>query len=130
MAHKKYITTAEKLGAIASNNRRYHKTKKGKLMLTYNNMTRRVTGYVKPHLYKGLDICSRDVFYDWSLDNESFNYLYIDWVDSGFKRALSPSIDRIDTNKGYVSGNIQWITLSENSKKGAISRHKKTISNE
>ena len=130
MAHKKYITTAEKLGAIASNNRRYHKTKKGKLMLTYNNMTRRVTGYVKPHLYKGLDICSRDVFYDWSLDNESFNYLYIDWVDSGFKRALSPSIDRIDTNKGYVSENIQWITLSENSKKGAISRHKKTITNE
>tara|TARA_B110000208_G_scaffold70405_1_gene90750 strand:+ start:992 stop:1384 length:393 start_codon:yes stop_codon:yes gene_type:complete len=130
MAHKKYITTAEKLGAIASNNRRYHKTKKGKLMLTYNNMTRRVTGYVKPHLYKGLDICSRDVFYDWSLNNESFNYLYIDWVNSGFKRALSPSIDRIDTNKGYVSENIQWITLSENSKKGAISRHKKTTSNE
>ena len=127
MAHKKYITTAEKLGAIASNNRRYHKTKKGKLMLTYNNMTRRVTGYVKPHLYKGLDICSRDVFYDWSLNNESFNYLYIDWVNSGFKRALSPSIDRIDTNKGYLSENIQWITLSENSKKGAISRHKKTI---
>jgi hypothetical protein len=130
MAHKKYITTAEKLGAIASNNRRYHKTKKGKLMLTYNNMTRRVTGYVKPHLYKGLDICSRDVFYDWSLNNESFNYLYIDWVNSGFKRALSPSIDRIDTNKGYVSENIQWITLSENSKKGAISRHKKTTTNE
>tara|TARA_R110000822_G_scaffold163219_1_gene303508 strand:+ start:772 stop:1164 length:393 start_codon:yes stop_codon:yes gene_type:complete len=130
MAHKKYITNAEKLGAIASNNRRYHKTKKGKLMLTYNNMTRRVTGYVKPHLYKGLDICSRDVFYDWSLNNESFNYLYIDWVNSGFKRALSPSIDRIDTNKGYVSENIQWITLSENSKKGAISRHKKTTSNE
>tara|TARA_R110002096_G_scaffold250275_1_gene442723 strand:- start:37 stop:429 length:393 start_codon:yes stop_codon:yes gene_type:complete len=130
MAHKKYITNAEKLGAIASNNRRYHKTKKGKLMLTYNNMTRRVTGYVKPHLYKGLDICSRDVFYDWSLNNESFNYLYIDWVNSGFKRALSPSIDRIDTNKGYVSENIQWITLSENSKKGAISRHKKTTTNE
>ena len=123
MAYKKYITTAEKLGAIASNNRRYHKTKKGKLMLTYNNMTRRVAGYVKPHLYKGLDICSRDVFYDWSLGSPSFEHLYNNWVDSDFKRILSPSIDRIDTDKGYVLGNIQWITLSENSQKGAVSRH-------
>lgn len=123
MAHKKYITHAEKLEAIASNNRRYHKTRKGKLMLTFNNMNRRVHGYVKPHLYKGLEICDRGAFYDWSLDSHSFESLYNDWVDSDFKRRLSPSIDRINTSKGYVLGNIQWITHSENSQKGAISRH-------
>jgi|TARA_R110000744_G_scaffold350591_1_gene456290 hypothetical protein len=123
MAYKKYITHAEKLEAIASNNRRYHKTRKGKLMLTFNNMTRRVQGYVKPHLYKGLEICARDVFYAWSLGSNSFEHLYNNWVDSDFKRRLSPSIDRIDTDKGYVLGNIQWITLSENSQKGSISRH-------
>lgn len=28
------------------------------------------------------------------------------------------SIDRIDNTKGYVPGNVQWVSISENSKKG------------
>jgi hypothetical protein len=99
------------------NNSSYWKTKKGKLMLTYNNMKRRVDGYVKPHLYKGLPILDRESFYNWSGSDDSFNELYNKWVESGYDRKLSPSIDRIDSSFGYVLDNIQWLTHSENSKK-------------
>ena len=50
----------------AESNRKYWKTFNGKLMMTYNNMSRRVRGYVKPHLYDGLELCDRKEFYDWS----------------------------------------------------------------
>lgn len=123
MANKKYLTKESKNRSLSNNNSKYWKTKKGKLMMTYNNMDRRVRGYVKSHLYKGLDLLSRDEFYRFSLCEEAYHKLYEDWVFSGYERRLSPSIDRIDADLGYVLGNIQWITHSENSKKGAISRH-------
>jgi hypothetical protein len=106
----------------AESNRKYWKTFNGKLMMTYNNMNRRVRGYVKPHLYSELDICDRADFYDWSSKDKSFISLYKDWVNSGYERYLSPSIDRIDSNLGYVFSNIQWITQSENSRGGSNSR--------
>ena len=107
--------------------KRYEKTKKGKLMRTYRNMESRVAGiqWKKEHLYKGKELLSRDEFYDWSIDNPDFNKLFNDWVNSDYDRKLSPSIDRIDVNSGYVIGNIRWITHSENSRLGAISRNKK-----
>jgi|TARA_R110000737_G_C14519523_1_gene475140 hypothetical protein len=106
----------------AESNRRYWKTISGKLMMTYNNMNRRVRGYVKPHLYNGLELCTREEFYSWSSTNESFVLLYKEWVDSDYSRSLSPSIDRIDSSLGYTFENMQWITLSENSRRGANSR--------
>jgi len=123
MAHKKYLTKESKNKALANNNSKYWKTKNGKLMMTYNNMSRRVRGYVKSHLYKGLDILSREDFYKFSNKSIHFDTLYNAWVISNYDRKLSPSIDRIDTSLGYINGNIQWITHSENSKKGAISKH-------
>jgi hypothetical protein len=106
----------------AESNRKYWKTFNGKLMMTYNNMSRRVRGYVKPHLYNGLEICDRKQFYKWSSTNESFIHLYKEWVNSGYNRSFSPSIDRIDSSIGYTLNNIQWITHSDNSRKGSNSR--------
>ncbi len=123
MACKKYLTKEDKNKSLAKNNRKYWKTKKGKLMLTYNNMKRRVDGHIKPHLYKDKEICDRGLFYKWSSSNTDYNTLYGSWVDSGYDKKLSPSIDRKDTALGYVIGNMQWITHSENSRKGAMSQH-------
>ncbi len=124
MAYKKYLTKEDKLKALSRNNRKYYKTKKGKLMITYNNMNRRVRGYVKPHLYKGLELLSRESFYKFSNESVEFNSLYDNWVNSGYDRKLSPSIDRRITSKGYTLDNMRWITHSENSKQGVINRHK------
>lgn len=97
--------------------KKYERTKKGKLMRTYRNMQSRVTGILKKkaHLYGGKDILSRSDFYDWSLSQDDFHRLYDNWVASGYKIALSPSIDRIDSSLGYVQGNMRWLTHSENS---------------
>jgi len=101
--------------------KKYEKTKGGKLMRTYRNMYTRVSGILKTkaHLYEGLDILDKEDFYKWSLSDYAFNILFDDWVSSGYDKKLSPSIDRIDTNYGYVLDNMRWLTHSENSRLGA-----------
>jgi hypothetical protein len=96
---------------------KYERTKKGKLMRTYRNMQSRVTGVLqkKRHLYEGLPILSREAFYAWAEASPEFHRLYDGWVASGYSCGKSPSVDRIDTARGYVLGNMRWLTHSENS---------------
>jgi hypothetical protein len=107
--------------------KKYEKTPKGFLVRTYRNMLSRVNGVTKHknHLYLGLEILDKKDFYIWSLLNFDFNYLFTKWEESGYKRILTPSIDRIDSSKGYTLDNMQWITFSENCKRGANSRFNK-----
>ena len=106
------------------NTKKYEKTKKGFLVRCYRNMLSRVTGVTKNknHLYLGLSILDKEVFYNYSINNEYFNNLFNNWEKSNYDRKLTPSIDRIDSSKGYLLDNIQWITFSENCKRGAKSR--------
>ena len=63
-------------------------------------------------------------FSEWELfcyDSSNFNILsdlYDSWIDSDYEYRLSPSIDRINNSKGYELGNMQWLTVYGNSKKG------------
>jgi hypothetical protein len=105
--------------------KKYEKTPKGFLVRTYRNMLSRVSGVTKSKnpLYLGLEILDKHTFYEWSLNNVSFQDLFLYWQMSDFERRYTPSIDRIDSSKGYTLDNIQWITFSENCKKGVISRN-------
>lgn len=100
--------------------RRYERTQKGKLMRIYRNMLSRVSGVQKKkfHLYEGKEILSKQEFYSWAQSSEDFDRLYWAWVASGFERKLAPSVDRIDPSRGYIVGNMQWLTHSENSRRG------------
>jgi len=100
--------------------KKYERTKKGKLVRTYRNMESRVKGITQKgkHLYSGLQILPRQDFYDWSLADSVFNSIYESWVASGYDRKMSPSIDRVDTSKGYTIDNIRWVTHSKNSQLG------------
>lgn len=106
--------------------KKYERTIKGFLMRTYRNMESRVTGIQKnkAHLYKGLELLTRDSFYFWSQGDKDFLRLFTEWESKGFPRMEGPSIDRIDSSKGYTLDNIQWITTRENSLKGLKSRWK------
>jgi len=108
--------------------KKYEKTHKGFLVRTYRNMLSRVTGVTKNknHLYLGLEILDKETFYEWSLNNVYFDLLFYDWVKSDYKRTLTPSIDRIDSKKGYTIDNVRWITFSENCRNGANSRFRKS----
>ena len=107
--------------------KKYEKTKKGFLVRTYRNMKSRVTGVQekKSHLYFGLQILPKEDFYEWSLSDKNFLELFSEWELSGYERKLSPSIDRIDSKKGYFLQNMRWITHSENSRNGSLSRFSK-----
>lgn len=104
--------------------KKYEKSKPGFLMRTYRNMKSRVTGiqYKKIHLYGNLPLLDKDSFYSWSISNSDFNTLFDNWVCSGYDRKLTPSIDRIDSNSGYILDNMRWITHSENSRLGSLSK--------
>ena len=95
----------------------YEKTPKGYLVRSFRNITNRVTGVAKncSHIYKGLPVCTKEEFYEWSLSWES-NYLYLleEYKQSNYERSVAPSVDRIDSNSGYVLGNMQWVTISKN----------------
>lgn len=106
--------------------KKYERTKPGKLMRTYRNMQSRVQGILKgkAHLYKGLAILPREEFYRWALGNNTFHELFEGWVKSGYQCGESPSIDRIDAERGYVVGNMRWLTHRENSRRTRRNRPK------
>lgn len=105
----------------------YERTPKGLLMRRYRNMKSRVTGVQKAkyHLYKGKSLLPKKDFYDWSIDHPDFLKLYKGFVESGYEMKLSPSVDRIDSDLGYEISNMRWITHSENSRLGCISKNRK-----
>lgn len=101
--------------------KRYEKTKRGFLMRLYRNMKSRVTGVqrVKFHLYEGKSLLAKQGFYDWAEACPEFHRLYDAYEAAGFCQALAPSVDRINSDLGYELGNMQWVTFSENSSRGA-----------
>jgi hypothetical protein len=60
-----------------------------------------ITNGIKKSVY-GKDFLSKEEWIDWCYLEENykaFMALYNNWVQSGFDRKLSPSIDRIDNSK-------------------------------
>jgi len=108
---------------------KYEKTPKGFLMREYRNMQSRVLGVQKQkaHLYLGLTLLNRDLFYEWANNQLQFHALFDMWTASGYDRKLTPTVDRIDSSKGYELSNMEWVTHSENSRRGAISTKRHLI---
>lgn len=88
----------------------------------YNSLKNRCLVKRENHNYSsyGKKYLSRDEWYNWCYEEnhlKKFMELYNIWVQSDFNSKLMPSIDRIDSNKGYIIGNLQWLSKSDNSKK-------------
>ena len=87
----------------------------------YNHMKYRNMGVTtnKSHA-AGKDIMTREEFFEWCKKPEvlsEFMALYYDWVNSDFELELCPSVDRIHPDLGYVEGNLQWLSFSDNCSK-------------
>lgn len=105
---------------------KYEKTVPGFLMRLYRNMKSRVTGIqrMKAHLYVGKYLLPKEEFYAWAMRSARFRELFVSWKESGYDRKLTPTVDRIDSALGYSLANMEWVTHSENSRRGALSRIK------
>lgn len=106
---------------------KYEKTPSGFLMRLYRNMQSRVDGVqkLKYHLYEGKYLLDRNEFYDWAKSNTTFWELFNKWTESGYERRLTPSVDRINSDLGYIITNMEFVTHSENSRRGSISQKRK-----
>ncbi len=104
--------------------KKYEKTKRGFLTRLYRNMVSRISGVQKAkyHLYKGKTILDKTLFYEWALNNETFHLLFNEYEKQNYDRKLAPSVDRIDSEGGYFIGNMEFVTHSENSRRGAIKK--------
>ena len=98
-------------------------------MRMYRNMQSRISGVQKQkyHLYSGKDILSRDEFYDWAFKQDDYHLLFDAYEKSNYDRRLAPSVDRIKSEIGYVVGNMEFVTHSENSRRGALAKGVKVI---
>lgn len=94
-------------------------------MRAYRNMQSRICGIQKEkhHLYKGKTLLSREDFYKWAKSSEKFYILFNIWEQSKYNRKLTPSVDRINSELGYELNNMEWVTHSENSRRGSIHKH-------
>lgn len=107
--------------------KKYEKTQSGFLMRLYRNMQSRITGvqYKKHHLYTGKSLLPRETFYAWAKQHPVFLSLWTVYEQSDYEQKLAPSVDRIDSSVGYELENMEWVTHSENSRRGSLSRHGK-----
>ena len=96
-----------------------HKTRKSDIKyitsVMYSLLKRRAIKRQIPYL-------SKDDFILFSRSDESLKLLIEEWQKRGFERKYSPTVDRIIPNLGYVIGNIQFLSLTDNVIKGNAER--------
>lgn len=99
--------------------KRYRTNPNRYLTHKYYMIRRRCTKHIPKHeTYLGRDVMELDEWTSFCNDTmDEFMELYVQWQESGYKRAQAPSIDRINNSIGYVIGNVQWMTQSQNSQK-------------
>lgn len=108
----------------AYDHNRYHTNVKRYLKHKYYMMKQRCTvGHkyaIRDYADKGLNLTMEE-WLEWCDSTmPTFMALFDAWNASGCDPKLSPTIDRIDNSKGYELGNLQWLTRSANSRKGAF----------
>lgn len=95
--------------------------------LLYYHMKRRAGR--EPYYYDVRLEISKEEFIAFA-DSSPLRELHKVYVDSGFKKGLAPTVDRLDTAKHYALGNIEIVPLSENIRRknlfyGAKRTHKR-----
>lgn len=101
---------------------RYRKNKSRFLDHVYQGIVRRCNGIPRRYSSTGTTPISVPEWRQFCAATEvEFNKLYDGWEKSGFQRKMAPSIDRIDNGRGYTVDNMQWLSQSENSRKGVMS---------
>ena len=90
----------------------YRHSPEAKKVHMYNGMRQRVRAN---RSYQGMEILTREAFEDWMREQDAvFCGLYKAWKASGFQHNLSPTVDRIDSTKGYTPDNMRLMSWRDN----------------
>lgn len=108
--------------------RQYRRTLRGFLDQKYTVMSKRVRGKIanRGTTCVGLPIVSRKEFIDWAYQQAYLIPMFEKYKQSGWKRNLCPTIDRIDNSKGYLIDNMQFLTMIDNLKKDSWRKRRKS----
>lgn len=90
----------------------YYKTKKGRIAVSFNSLRQNAKK-------RGVEVSvSLDYVRNIAPDKCPVFGIEFNWEDWGTKAGKSldssPSLDRIDPNKGYIEGNVVWISTKAN----------------
>lgn len=98
----------------------YRRSKQGWAVTQWNTQNRssKRRAHPKPNYTSG-------ELLEWALKQPNFDELFSDWEESGHKRDLKPSCDRIDDMKPYTLDNLRIVTQKENVLMGARSKKAK-----
>lgn len=80
----------------------------------------------KGHLGKREGLLSKHDFIRWCNENENlkrFRELQRLYINSNYDNKKKPTIDRIRNSVGYTLDNIQWMTWSDNARKGKYAKN-------
>lgn len=80
----------------------------------------RCRGVGRTYHVTGKDFLTKGEWNTWCYAPETYKRFmraYELWVQNNFNEKFAPSIDRVDNTKGYILGNLQWLTKSENCSK-------------
>lgn len=93
---------------VVIRNRDYSRTPKGRMAYIYatQGTSSKARNHPKP-TYTAAEL------YAWAQAN-GLGGLMVTWEASGYSKDLCPSVDRIDTTKGYAFDNIRLVTWKEN----------------
>lgn len=91
----------------------YKRTPEGLILQMYGNMKYR------SKLKDFTIIVDKYTFENFANNSSEFKELYNNWQNHLYDQRYTPSIDRVDNDKGYIVGNMQFITQSENSRKAS-----------
>lgn len=68
---------------------------------------------------KGYDgIIDPQEFFDFASKSAEYKKLFKEWEKSGYDLRLTPTLDRINVKKGYVKGNLAFLSYRDNIVKG------------
>lgn len=105
---------------LTQHKRKYPDTEEGFLKRRWACMRNRVSSKARENRnYRGKELLLFGDFMTWARC-ETFHKMYKDWVESGRRLGMTPTVDRIDNDKGYVEGNLQWLTQKDNLRKGGV----------
>lgn len=97
----------------------WRKTPKGLLTNIYSNQKRQFLRIDSKRNKHSVHYSVKQL-HDKFLNDKKYLKIYKEWVESGYKSYLKPSIDRINSFKNYTINNIQVLTWEQNRKKGHI----------